>query len=276
MTRHCLTLRSLLRPPLCSLLCPPLPHQAARQHYLSQQTLEALADMRGQFAAMLAGEWGAKGGGGHLVRAPHVRGLPMHSATHLFPCEVWHLSTCLWCSTRSLALTHTLTHALTHALTDIHLVDPASSSSSGGGGSSRGHGGGRPGGGASGWQDDRRAAWNRHADMPAMVKAVLCAALSPHVAAAAAAGADPCVRPGWLDETGAEVALHPASVNHPLTSLQLRAPYVVYLEKAQTSRVGGWSVSLSGPPELHFVQCVTGRALHAAERACDQPQDGSA
>ncbi|BDA49474.1 Putative ATP-dependent RNA helicase DHX57 at C-terminar half [Coccomyxa sp. Obi] len=135
----------------------------ARKHMLSGQTLEMLADMRQQFAAMLA---------------------------------------------------------------DIGFV--AAPKSAAGRGQAGKSSGGRH------WVDERKAAWNAHSSKPAVVKAVLCAALYPNAAVMDEA-AGRSARPAWNDGT-ADVHIHPSSINHPLEAHQFLRPYLVYLEKVRTSR----------------------------------------
>ncbi|PRW58696.1 helicase domain-containing [Chlorella sorokiniana] len=131
----------------------------SRRHFLSEQTLDMLADMRWQYATMLA---------------------------------------------------------------DIGVV------------AGPGRGGGSGGGRGCTWMDDPAAAFNRYAGHPAVVKAVLLAALYPNVAVMDDEAA-PGKRPGWHDGTG-EVALHPSSICHPLETQQFQRPYLTYLEKVRTSR----------------------------------------
>ncbi|CAL8464644.1 g4179 [Coccomyxa elongata] len=135
----------------------------ARKHMLSMQTLEMLADMRLQFAAMLA---------------------------------------------------------------DIGFVAVPK------GAAGRGQAG--KSGGSRHWVDERKAAWNAHSSKPAVVKAVLCAALYPNAAVMDEA-AGRSARPAWNDGT-ADVHIHPSSINHPLEAHQFLRPYLVYLEKVRTSR----------------------------------------
>lgn len=84
------------------------------------------------------------------------------------------------------------------------------------------------------WLDDRAAPWNRYAAQPAVVKAVLFAALYPNVAVMDGEAA-PGQRPGWHDGAGL-VAVHPSSINHPLEAAQYQRPYLTYLEKVKTSK----------------------------------------
>ena len=64
------------------------------------------------------------------------------------------------------------------------------------------------------------------------MKAALCGALYPNILVMEET-VNQHVRPGWLDEA-AEVALHPASLAHPLLAYQFVTPYVMGLEKART------------------------------------------
>lgn len=93
---------------------------------------------------------------------------------------------------------------------------------------------------ATDWFDDPLLPANRYANRSEMVKAVLTAALAPQVAVMA----DDCLptsRPGWLDAKNQELFIHPASVNHGLVMHQYRHHYVIYLEKAKTSKVSRYS-----------------------------------
>ncbi|GFR43276.1 hypothetical protein Agub_g4340, partial [Astrephomene gubernaculifera] len=102
---------------------------------------------------------------------------------------------------------------------------------------------------AAGWLDDPAAPWNKFARDPLVVKAALCAALSPAVAVMAE-DSHPTCPPRWLDASpgaggggggggggGEEVCVHPSSVVAQLTSPQLAHPFLVYLEKVKTARL---------------------------------------
>jgi len=104
------------------------------------------------------------------------------------------------------------------------------------------------------WADDPSAPHNRLAAAPEMVKAVLAAALAPRVAVFAPSagggasgsgmggggGGDATSRPAWLAGAAREaVAVHPGSVNHPLARHQWRHPQLVYLEKAGGGQPAG-------------------------------------
>lgn len=69
------------------------------------------------------------------------------------------------------------------------------------------------------------------------MKAALAGALHPNVAVMDENSTTG--RPGWNDGV-AEVALHPASVLHPLEAPRFLRPFVVYLEK-----VGGQCIGLT-------------------------------
>ncbi|GAQ84373.1 helicase domain-containing protein [Klebsormidium nitens] len=139
-----------------------------RKHFLNQQTLEMLADMRAQFATLLA---------------------------------------------------------------DIGFVADATDSGAGRGRRRD----------AAQLADDVSRPWNAHATHPAVIKAVLCAGLYPHVAAidkdSLAAGhglTGSGKRPRWTDGH-VEVAIHPSSVNHMVT--EFKRPFLVFHEKVRTTRV---------------------------------------
>ncbi|CAI5497940.1 unnamed protein product [Closterium sp. Naga37s-1] len=100
------------------------------------------------------------------------------------------------------------------------------------------------------WLDESTQLWNRCSMSAPAVKAVLCAGLYPNVAMMArdsieaahcshasdlahVAGASG--RPRWVTATGAEVAIHPSSVNEAVSVF--RAPFLVFHEKVKTSRV---------------------------------------
>ncbi|KAI3433652.1 hypothetical protein D9Q98_003461 [Chlorella vulgaris] len=168
-------------------------HQAAREysrrHFLSQQALEMLADMRWQYASMLA---------------------------------------------------------------DIGFVAAP--------------GGGRGGGRT--WMDARDAPFNRYASHPAVVKAVLLAALYPNVAVMDDEAA-PGKRPGWHDGIG-EVAIHPSSICHMLESQQYQRPYVMYLEKVRTSRTFIRDCTVASPAAI----LLFGGALSVAHDSSYVQVDG--
>ena len=65
------------------------------------------------------------------------------------------------------------------------------------------------------------------------VKGALAGALYPNIAVMAEGHT--MGRPGWNDGV-AEVALHPASVLHPLEAPRFHRPFVVYLEKVRTAK----------------------------------------
>ena len=135
------------------------------------------------------------------------------------------------------------------------------------------------------WADDAAAPHNRLAAAPEMVKAVLAAALAPRVAVFAdlAAGGggggggassssfptDAASRPAWRAGAAREVvAVHPGSVNHPLLRYQWRHPQLVYLEKAGgggggAAGGGGGGASGSGPSRVYLrdTTAVSGAAL---------------
>ncbi|GIM09480.1 hypothetical protein Vretimale_13310, partial [Volvox reticuliferus] len=131
-------------------------------------------------------------------------------------------------------------------LADARLVQPPVER--GGYGDGDGGVGGYGGGGgkaamaaAASWLDDPSAPWNKFARDPLVVKAALCAALSPAVAAM---GEDSCPTssPRWADAApgpgaGEEVFVHPSSVVAALNTPQLLHPYLVYLEKVKTARL---------------------------------------
>ncbi|GLI66501.1 hypothetical protein VaNZ11_010328 [Volvox africanus] len=133
-------------------------------------------------------------------------------------------------------------------LADARLVQPAGERGGYGSGYGDGDGSGYGGGGgkaamaaAAAWLDDPTAPWNKFARDPLVVKAALCAALSPAVAVM---GEDSCPTspPRWGDAApgpgaGDEVFLHPSSVVSALNTPQLLHPYLVYLEKVKTARL---------------------------------------
>ncbi|GAB4817860.1 hypothetical protein N2152v2_004906 [Parachlorella kessleri] len=145
--------------------------QHSRKHFLSEATLDMLADMRQQFASMLV---------------------------------------------------------------DIGFVDRHGRSGDSQGGAA--DGGRRVSRGSThkAWFDDQATPWNRYASFPAVVKAVLFAALNPNVAVMDEEAA-PGKRPGWHDGTG-EVHIHPSSLNHPLETQHFHRPFITYLEKVRTSK----------------------------------------
>ncbi|CAI5530276.1 unnamed protein product, partial [Closterium sp. Naga37s-1] len=100
------------------------------------------------------------------------------------------------------------------------------------------------------WLDESTQPWNRCSMSAPAVKAVLCAGLYPNVAMMArdsieaahcshasdlAHVAGALGRPRWVTATGAEVAIHPSSVNEAVSVF--RAPFLVFHEKVKTSRV---------------------------------------
>lgn len=101
--------------------------------------------------------------------------------------------------------------------------------------------------------DDLSAPYNAHASRPEMVKAVLAAGLYPNIAAATKTevkGGSVKSRVSWADNKG-EVAVHPSSALASAAGEgKLRAPFVVFHEKVQTSRA--W---------LRTVSCVSPMAL---------------
>jgi ATP-dependent RNA helicase DHX29 len=120
------------------------------------------------------------------------------------------------------------------------------------------------------WADDPSAPHNRLASAPEMVKAVLAAALAPRVAVFAEAagfgggggGSGSNDRPSWRAGAAREaVAVHPGSVNHPLLRHQWRHPQLVYLEKAGSGPAagagGGASASGGGPPQRVYLRDTT-------------------
>ncbi|KXZ48157.1 hypothetical protein GPECTOR_30g253 [Gonium pectorale] len=143
-------------------------------------------------------------------------------------------------------------------LADARLVTPAGSEGRGGGGGD-GDGGGGGGGkaamaAAAAWLDDPTAPWNKFARDPLVVKAVLCAALSPSVAVMAE-DSSPTAPPRWLDGApgagcGDEVWLHPSSCVAGVCSPQMSHPYLVYLEKVKTSRLFLRDVTAVSPLSL--------------------------
>ncbi len=140
----------------------------SRKYCLSEQTLEMLSDMRGQFASMLA--------------------------------EIGFLSTDK--SKSSLRST------------------PSSN----------------PGQHRVPWYDDPTLPCNQYAQHPAVLKAVLFAALYPNVAAMDDGDTGPGRRPSWHDGTG-HVAIHPGSICSDLDSARFHRPFLTYLEKVRTSQV---------------------------------------
>ncbi|EFJ53272.1 hypothetical protein VOLCADRAFT_86387 [Volvox carteri f. nagariensis] len=135
-------------------------------------------------------------------------------------------------------------------LADARLVQPGGERSGGRGGAygdGDGGGGGFGGGGkaamaaAAAWLDDPTAPWNKFARDPLVVKAALCAALSPAVAVMGE-DSSPTSPPRWTDAApgagaGEEVFVHPSSVVAALNTPQLHHPYLVYLEKVKTARL---------------------------------------
>jgi len=86
------------------------------------------------------------------------------------------------------------------------------------------------------WYDDSSLPCNQYAHHPAVLKAVLFAALYPNVAAMDGGDTGPGRRPSWHDGTG-QVAIHPGSICSNLDSARFLRPFVTYLEKVRTSQV---------------------------------------
>jgi ATP-dependent RNA helicase DHX29 len=86
------------------------------------------------------------------------------------------------------------------------------------------------------WYDDSSLPCNQYAHHPAVLKAVLFAALYPNVAAMDVGDTGPGRRPSWHDGTG-QVAIHPGSICSDLDSARFLRPFLTYLEKVRTSQV---------------------------------------
>ena len=161
----------------------------ARKFCLSEQTLDMLEDMRGQFAAMLA---------------------------------------------------------------DIGFLTSGNSD-----GKNNNRNSGRGGGGRgsattssssmSNWFDDPSLRCNKYAQYPAVLKAVLFAALYPNIAvmddgsgstggSSSRSSSTAARKPCWHDGTG-PVAIHPGSLCSTLESGKFHRPFLTYLEKVRTSQV---------------------------------------
>ncbi len=86
------------------------------------------------------------------------------------------------------------------------------------------------------WYDDSTLPCNQYARHPAVLKAVLFAALYPNIAAMDDRDTGPGRRPSWHDGTG-QVAIHPGSMCSDLDSARFHRPFLTYLEKVRTSQV---------------------------------------
>ncbi|KAL4547972.1 hypothetical protein Ndes2526B_g07186 [Nannochloris sp. 'desiccata'] len=86
------------------------------------------------------------------------------------------------------------------------------------------------------WYDDSSLPCNQYADHPAVLKAVLFAALYPNIAAMDDGDTGPGRRPSWHDGTG-QVAIHPGSICSALDSARFHRPFLTYLEKVRTNQV---------------------------------------
>lgn len=86
------------------------------------------------------------------------------------------------------------------------------------------------------WYDDRSEPFNKHASHPAVVKAVLLAALFPNLAVMDDSSTAAGQRPGWHDGFGA-VAIHPSSICAHMPGAAFQRPFLTYLEKMRTSQV---------------------------------------
>ncbi|KAM0873348.1 hypothetical protein ACQ4PT_038144 [Festuca glaucescens] len=111
-----------------------------------------------------------------------------------------------------------------------------------------------------GWFSNMSLPFNLYACYPSVIKSVISAGLYPNVAATVE-GVDPGAlggrkpsdvlfgkeRPRWYDGRR-EVHIHPSSVNHSLKSMQY--PFLVFLEKVETSRVFLRDTSVISPYSL--------------------------
>jgi len=126
----------------------------------------------------------------------------------------------------------------------------------------------RRGSGAVAWFDDPTHPVNQHASHPAVVKAVLFAALQPNVAVMEQ-GPFPTGRPGWHDGMGT-VAIHPSSVCASLTSSGYKSfqrPFITYLEKVRTSQVFLRDCTVVSPAAVLLFGGGDLRVDHGAGRA---------
>lgn len=86
------------------------------------------------------------------------------------------------------------------------------------------------------WFDDSSLRCNQYARRPAVLKALLLAALYPKIAVMDDAETGPGKRPSWHDGTG-PVAIHPGSLCAGLEAARFQRPFLTYLEKMRTSQV---------------------------------------
>ena len=86
------------------------------------------------------------------------------------------------------------------------------------------------------WFDDASLRCNQYARHPAVLKAVLLAALYPKIAVMDDTETGPGRKPSWHDGTGA-VAIHPGSNCAGLDAARFQRPFLTYLEKVRTSQV---------------------------------------